>query len=462
MMSKRWILCWGTAFLAATTAGWAQKASNWRVYKAADGLPESHASSITVSSRGTVWVKHLNSPLISSLDGYTIKTLPSPGIGANRFYESPGGQLWTIATNGLQLFADDHWVQYPIPEITAEFRTNNFNIFRPVPLCPVRQNRVLFVTSDALRELNIESSDRPVTSELLPVKRTHLQKFTSMVAARDGGLWLTAAKGLAKLSGPLRNPKPSPEWREFLITDAQAFQNLRDPVEDDAGGVTALADPLDASGSLLVRFDGTQWSVLAEHLKSVTHAWLGSDGTCWATTGRQLLERKVGQTNLTVRDEISVQHIFDFAVEPNGIFWLATSDGLYRYAPLTWRSPAGNGGIDSSVHAIVEDQQGQLWFAASDAFHALLNGKWKSYPYPEGIGDIQPPIALFSLPNGTLAAGLNDRFLQFDSAARRFEIKGHGTGSQMKPLGVLKDGRLVVQISGQRRNQRAALPAGII
>jgi hypothetical protein len=91
-----------------------------------------HISSVTVGSRGTIWVNHLNSPLISSLDGYEIKTLPSPGIGANRFYESPGGQLWTIATNGLQLFANNRWLQYPVPEISAEFRNNNLSLFRPV------------------------------------------------------------------------------------------------------------------------------------------------------------------------------------------------------------------------------------------------------------------------------------------------------------------------------------------
>src|SRR5580704_9168818 len=190
MRARRWIFICGTAFLVAAAAR-AQKASNWRVYKSADGLPESYTSSVTVSSRGNVWVKHLNAPLISSLDGYEIKTYPSPGIGANRFYESPSGQLWTIASNGLQVLQDGRWVQYPVPEIAAEFQKNNLSLFRPVPLCPVRQTRVLFVTSDALREFNIETPNHPQSSVLLPVKRTGLKRFSSMVLARDGSLWLT-------------------------------------------------------------------------------------------------------------------------------------------------------------------------------------------------------------------------------------------------------------------------------
>src|SRR5690349_8594202 len=103
MTAKRWILIFGAAFLAMTTPGQAQKASNWRFYKSADGLPESYVSSVTLGNHGNIWLKHLNSSLISCLNGYKIKTIPSPGVGANRFYESPGGQVWTVAAEGLQL-----------------------------------------------------------------------------------------------------------------------------------------------------------------------------------------------------------------------------------------------------------------------------------------------------------------------------------------------------------------------
>lgn len=446
MMSIRWILVCGTAFLAATTAGWAQKASNWRVYKSADGLPESVTSSVTVSSRGNVWVKHLNDPLISSLDGYEIKNFPSPGIGANRFYESPGGQLWTIATNGLQLFVDGSWLQYPVPEISAEFRKNTFSIFRPVTLCPVRQNRVLFLTPDALHEFNIESPAHPQSTVLLAASRTQLQKFSGMAPAHGGGLWLTAARGFAKISGPLRNLKPSPDWQEFLIPAAQPFENLHDPVDDDAGGVTALADSLDDSGPMLVYFDGNRWSVPAAHLKNVTHAWRGLDGTCWATTSSTLLRMKEGQQAMTVDDEVSAQRFFDFAAEPKGIFWLATSEGLFRYAPLTWRDPVANGELNSSVYAISEDQSGRLWIASGDAVHSFQNRQWNSYSYPDASGG-DPPAkrAWFVLPDGTIVLGLGERLLQFNPASDRFETISNDGSARLKALGLFKDGRLAVQ-----------------
>jgi signal transduction histidine kinase/ligand-binding sensor domain-containing protein len=447
MMAKRWILVCGTAFLAATAAVRAQKTSNWRVYKSADGLPESYTSSVTVSSRGNVWVKHLNGPLISSLDGYQIKTYPSPGIGANRFYESPGGQLWTIATNGLQLFTDGHWTQYPVPEIAVEFKRNTFNPFRPIPLCPVRQNRVLFFTPDALREFNVETLARPETTVLLPANRTHLQKFSSMALSHDGGLWLTSAHGVIKIAGPLRNLKSPLDWKEFILPDSAPFQNLRDPEDDNGTGVTALADSLDGSGQVLVYFDGVKWSVLADHLKNTARAWRSPNGTCWAISTYSLLEKTKDQPEMTPSEEIPPQRFYDVAVDTNGIFWLATSDGLYRYAPLTWQNPSPAVEPAFPVRAIAEDHKGVIWLASDDAVHGFLNHQWRTYPYPEIAGsELQASRALFAMPGENIILAIGDRLLQFNPSAEHFEPVARAAGGHVKPLGVLKDGRFAVQV----------------
>ena len=101
MKRAGWISGCAAVFLALAEPGWAQKASNWRVYKASDGLPESAVSSITIGPHGRAWVKHLNSDSMSWLDGYQVKIFPSPGEDRNRVYESAGGQLWTVYPEGL-------------------------------------------------------------------------------------------------------------------------------------------------------------------------------------------------------------------------------------------------------------------------------------------------------------------------------------------------------------------------
>ena len=46
---------------------------------------------------------------------------------------------------------------------------------------------------------------------------------------------------------------------------------------------------------------------------------------------------------------------FDAAIETNGIFFVASSDGLFRYAPRAWRTPSGVPSIESPANAITED-----------------------------------------------------------------------------------------------------------
>ncbi len=65
-----------------------------------------------------------------------------------------------------------------------------------------------------------------------------------------------------------------------------------------------------------------------------------ADRTDWAATIDSLFEWEPGGREVIESEESSARQYYDVAVEPGGAFWLATSDGLFRYAPLTWRSPA--------------------------------------------------------------------------------------------------------------------------
>jgi streptogramin lyase len=77
-----------------------QKASSWRVYREPDGLPENACVSVALIPQGGVWVRHQTMAVISKIDGYEVEQVNSPGIGNARVYQSPGGQLWTAASQG--------------------------------------------------------------------------------------------------------------------------------------------------------------------------------------------------------------------------------------------------------------------------------------------------------------------------------------------------------------------------
>src|SRR5215212_5633621 len=98
-------LVWALLVLAADRAA-AQRATSWRAFKLADGLPESACISVALGSQGRVLVKHLTRASITQLDGYENTVLPLNQNTTTRIYESPGGQLWTVVPEGLQEFKE--------------------------------------------------------------------------------------------------------------------------------------------------------------------------------------------------------------------------------------------------------------------------------------------------------------------------------------------------------------------
>src|SRR6266436_9572293 len=206
LMSKGWLALLAAALITLGLPVQAQKASNWRVYRLADGLPESACVSVTIAPQGKVLTKHLNLPLITELDGYSLNVIPAATEPASgRIYGSPGGQLWTVIPGGLEEFKDGGWIMHPVPEIATDFHEGQGRTIDPIPICPVKQGVVIFLLANRLMRFNSEDPDHPRTELLRAVGQTQLEKFSAMGLARDGGLWISGARGLAKLPGPLRN-----------------------------------------------------------------------------------------------------------------------------------------------------------------------------------------------------------------------------------------------------------------
>ena len=469
MTLNRWFLLLGTVFVALAETSRGQQAVNWRVYKAADSLPESACVSVTIGSHGKVLANHLNSPFISELDGYAISVIPSPGAGSDRVCESPSGQLWTVVPGGLQEFRDGAWVLHPVTEIAAELRAGLPRAVHPIPLCPVRKDLVIFLLPDRLMELNFEVPDHPRTEVLRLARQTPLASFSGMILARDGGLWIAGLRGLAKAPGPARNLRPESEWREYFAPESLQIQNFQEPQEDDDGGVTVVAESSNNRQKMVAHFDGQHWAAWPAGVEKVRYAWRGPDQTTWAMTMDVLFEREAGRTEMIENDEISAREYFDLAVEPGGTFWLTTSDGLFHYAPSLWRTPGSIRKINALVHGLAEDAEGRLWFISGNDLHALQNEMHQEHPMPGTTTGRNLPAAgnLFPLKDGTLLLDAGDQLFQFRPGSGVFNSntdgeRGGGTpaaatsvfgfiaippdtdGRRFRPLGLLRDGNLCV------------------
>jgi signal transduction histidine kinase/ligand-binding sensor domain-containing protein len=436
-----------TAFITLAPLALAQRYSDWRTYRAADGLAESPCVSVTIGANEKVIAKHINVDAISELNGYSVASFGAPEVGRNRVYESSGGQLWTVSTEGLEEFRDSAWQLHPLPEIAALFRGTVAATVPPVPIQIIRQSRVLVLLPDRLIEFNVENPDQPRTIVFQTASRTGLQKFLGMTLARDGTLWISGARGLERSTGPARNLKPSDEWREYHPPPALQSGNFLQPLADiGADGVTCAADSLTNEQKLIVHFDGQNWTSQPIANQKIRGAWRDRDGVTWVATLNALFQWDDSESAGAENEEFSTGRYFDVAVETNGIFWLATSEGMMRYSPPLWKSPRAIQRLSSPVPCVTEDSESRLWFVSAGALHSLEDRHYQEHDFGRAFRAIlQSARGLLPLKNGDLLIDTGDQLFQFQPANNSFNPLPSAPNERQHALGIFRDGSVAVE-----------------
>ena len=420
----------------------AQRSGNWRVYRSADGLRESLTTAVTASPRGTIIASHGTSDSISLLDGYSIMTLPAPGGGNVRVYENRTGQLWAIHPQGLQEYHEGVWGEHPVREMQSE-QSSLVRKVRQIPLLPLQRDHVLALLWDRLLEYNATLNQVHLIRE---AGQTGLGKFLDLAPARDDGLWIAGAKGLAKLAGPRNRLDPQAIWQEFPFEERQGIMNLQRPYEDDDGHITGVAETASAGRKVIAYFDGQGWQIYSAGGENIRQAWRGTDQAFWALTINSMVRFENGVKQPLESEGISAGQYFDAITESKGVLWIATSEGLVRYAPLTWRRPAKGEDLNVPVYGMQQDSQRRLWFAAANGLKLFENNRWKTYVFPDEPDlFFQSTDQFFALANGSIALSVNNRLWLFDSQKEQFIPVQHPQRQTVKLLGLLKDGRLCVE-----------------
>ena len=397
--------------------------------------------------------RHFNLPVVTELDGYNVSTIPSPEIGKSRVYQSPAGQLWAVVPEGLQEFVEGSWVLHRLPDIAGETHSSS-RVIDPIPLWPVRQGLVLLLLPSRLLEFNSEDPAHPQTKLLRKAAATRIEGFSSLAPSRDGGLWIAGSAGLTRIPGPIRNLKPETQWTDYVPPDALQLRNFQAPHEDLDGGVTTIAEWSTNQQRVVVYFDGQTWAVQAAGSERLRQAWRGADKTRWAMSTESLLEGDQTRSELTECDEISARAYFDVAVQPGSTFWLATSDGLFRYTPALWRIPASLRRISSPVSCLASDPGGGLWLTAGAGLYLLQGDQIRFFAFPAGIGRNLQERELFLLRDGTVLMALEDSEANTGDALYTLSPGASNLTAvvlglplaHLRVLGLLNDGRLCVQV----------------
>ncbi|MGC9972186.1 MAG: response regulator [Bryobacteraceae bacterium] len=400
----------------------AQNPAVWRSWDVSDGLIESFAREISVDPNGHVWIRHGDVSTMTELTGYGAVRIPAPG-SEGTVYSTRGGQLWMLATTGLEEYRSGKWVTHPLEELGYKLAA-----------FPVADGLVFMLTPERLFEYRAASG---ATRVILAAAAGGIGRFTAMSGGREGRIWLAGERGLTKLW------KTAAGWRAHTLPPP-GIGNLQTPVEGDGGEVFA-AGTREGRTTVLERFDGRRWREIATSDREELQGLRGADGAIWVRQGHALFRLVGGRKERVERKDILSGMLMNTASEPQGALWLTTTQGIARFAPPLWRTPVEVSGVDSLVHAILEDKKGRLWFACSESLVSRDGGRWSVYPLPKGEStNTYNTTALCLLPDGRVAIHTMDisHMLTFDPERRRFAEVRHPENRQILMIAPRSDGTI--------------------
>jgi signal transduction histidine kinase/ligand-binding sensor domain-containing protein len=441
------------ALLEASVPG-AERTTHVRVYRAAGSYP----ANVTVSPSGSVLSRSTDSPNVLILDGYSRREVTMPSESTFRVYQSRSAQLWTLTREGLQLFHGDQWAFHPIEEIRTEFASNPLRQLRQISLLPAEVNHILILLSDRL--LDYDATTRQVRL-LREAKNTRLGEFSDIQEGADEAIWISGTFGFAHVQGPARRITPQTLWGEFLLPETNAVNTLQRPFEFPRGRVTASASAFGVDGSrAIVQLNGTEFSWLPVAEEKIKQAWGAWDDSIWSYSFTTLLRAEPGPPPLFRKESVSgVQH--DMAQETNGVFWIASSEGLIRHAPFLWRAPPALEDLQSAIHSIVFDREtGITWCAGAEGLVALEGRKRNVFPWPDLIENLAPSRdSIFRSQDGRILIGAQGRPLLFDPDTRQFSVVPVAPDVRVRLLGELQEGSICAWFETGATNSNVDLRA---
>ncbi|MBL8211663.1 MAG: response regulator [Bryobacterales bacterium] len=406
----------------------------WRFWTVADGMAESYTQSLASGADGSVWVRHGSVRAMSVLDGYSVRQIPEPRNAAEvnwlliaRVYSDLPVQAWTVEDRVLKQWTGGEWIAHPLPPGTKP----------AMGAMPVGNGRVWVLFQDRL-------------AEYLPAARSwrvlrhsadaHIGAFASMIRGSGGDLlWIAGDHGALRLDA-------ASAWTE-LNTEPFGLHRIRRLLTTQAGVLffTGMS-PAPDTAVVAAKWDGSRMQVLARSPQLV-HAWQTSAEEQWLLE-RAMLLRTSGVAARVDRRGPLAGSTFDIGLQPAGAFWLATSEGLARYAPPLWSTPAPLNHLEEAVYSITEDQRGKLWFAGTQ--HLIENdaGSWRLHPLPKEYRlHTGPTDYLTSLPDGRISVKVfrgvsGHQLVLFDPARRTFEEVRHPEGLTILLAWRRRDGTL--------------------
>jgi PAS domain S-box-containing protein len=183
----------------------------------------------------------------------------------------------------------------------------------------------------------------------------------------------------------------------------------------------------------------------------IVAGWRGEEDRLWVITKSeknwdlQVVSR--GRAEKIRKNRILSGGFLNLCVEPGGVFWIATSNGLARYSPLLWSTPEAVSDNQGLFDAIAVDYRKRVWFMYVNALIQFKQGQWNRFPLPDNaLRDIEWTSGVMKyLPKDPLLLGLfSGNLLMFNSDREKFETFPHPEGLAISALTLQKDSSALI------------------
>ncbi len=431
------------AALCLATSGAAQSRNDWRFWTAADGLRESYSRRISVSADGRVWIRHGSVSSMSVMDGYAVAQVPEIRGGVmrewahtERIYSDREGVAWGVDNHQLKRWENGHW--------TTEAHEGPGETL--IVAVPAASDSAVVLFSDRIAGYDPRSH---AWTNIRTSQEVDLGRFVRMLPGFGGEILIVAAHGVAKLTlGP-----------GFRVAHWEARDTRPAGLADNEFALPCRGGEVFVTGRLAKRPEtravgrwlGSELQIVATSTHDNLREWRGPNGELWLLDGASVFRLGDHVKQPIEKFGPLAGSVLDVATEPDGGFWLGTSDGVAHYMPAIWTTPDFVRRLDQPVHAATEDSQGRLWFAASEYLLELDGTTWRAFALPsesrtvtvqtESIGGLADGRILVEIRHGEAF----DSALAFNPKTSQFAAVEAPLGQEISMLARQRDGTIWIR-----------------
>jgi ligand-binding sensor domain-containing protein/signal transduction histidine kinase len=353
------------ALWVGTSEGLARwKDGEIKTYSTHDGLPGNRVSALAEGSDGALWVDtdegrsrlsgdrfvaEEQGRRVAAMTAVTANGSSGFRVEASQGAAASGGGAWTKSAEKAGLQKDD--IQF-----VASLKGG---------VNAVAGKSVLVVLQ----------GDR-VVSRLTVGKELPGNRIQSLLADREGSLWIGTDDGLARWA--------EGKLERLPVTDPLASASVLSLMEDHEGNLWAGTE---SDGLHILRDQRFRIFDAREGLSSGATTAIVEDsaGTLWVGTqenGLNALRRRGNQLvqvrNWTVGNGLASNVILSLAAGPQGDVWVGTPDGLNRIRGNTVATFTSIDGLpDDFIRSLLIDADGSLWIGTRRGLTHWMTGKTK-------------------------------------------------------------------------------------